>query len=129
MTLTGPRWTDLLLQLSSSAFVEDEVADESGEDRPRSPPTKLDVIFTLEGRVRPYHEYLPWELRRHPLADWHADELLALLTATLDGDPAAIRATFERVETACAAFDSVRPDPVLMPVVEGWGDELSLLRR
>jgi hypothetical protein len=53
---------------------------------------------------------------------------LALLTATLDGDPTAIRATFERIETACAAFDSVHPDPVLIPVIEGLGDELQLLR-
>jgi hypothetical protein len=98
-------------------------------DAAESMPWLLDVIFTLEGRVRPYHKYLPWELRRHPLSHWHAEELLALLTATLDGDPAAIRATFERIEAACAAFDSVRPDPVLTPIVEGWGDELQLLRR
>ncbi|MFF5082820.1 hypothetical protein ACFY36_37755 [Actinoplanes sp. NPDC000266] len=29
MTLSGPRWTDLLLQLTESAFVEDEVAADS----------------------------------------------------------------------------------------------------
>lgn len=98
-------------------------------DAAESMPWLLDLIFTLEGRVRPYHKCLPWELRRHPLAHWQAGELLAWLTATLDGDPSAIRATFERIETACAAFDSVRPEPVLMPVVEGWGDELQLLRR
>jgi hypothetical protein len=98
-------------------------------DAAESMPWLLDVIFTLEGRVRPYHKYLPWELHQHPLSHWPAEELLALLTATLDGDPSAIRATFERIETACAAFDSVRPDPVLIPVIEGWGDELQLLRR
>jgi hypothetical protein len=92
-------------------------------------PWLLDVIFTLAGRVRPYHKYLPWELRQYPLPNWHAEELLALLTATLDGDPAAIRATFERVETLCAAFDSERPEPVLIPVIDDWGDELQLLRR
>jgi hypothetical protein len=62
-------------------------------------PWLLDVIFTLEGRVRPYHKYLSWELH------------------------------LERIETACDEFDSMRPDPVLMPVIEGWGDELQLLRR
>lgn len=98
-------------------------------DAAESMPWLLDVIFTLEGRVRPYHKYLPWELHRHPLSHWDAEELLALLTATLDGDPSAIRATFERVEAASVAFDSVRPSPVLMPVIEGWGDELQLLRR
>jgi hypothetical protein len=36
--------------------------------------------------------------------------------------------TFERIETACAQFDSMRPDPVLLPVIESWGDELHLLR-
>jgi len=98
-------------------------------DAAESMPWLLDVIFSLEGRVRPYHKYLPWELRRHPLSRWPADELLALLTATLDGDPSAIRTTFEHVETACAAFDRVRPRPALVPVIESWGDELRLLRR
>jgi predicted nucleotidyltransferase len=98
-------------------------------DAAESMPWLLDVIFTLEGRVRPYHKYLPWELRRHPLRHWRAEELLALLTATLDGDPSAIRAAFERIETLCAAFDSGRPEPVLVPVIDGWGDELQLLRR
>jgi hypothetical protein len=98
-------------------------------DAAESMPWLLDVIFTLEERVRPYHKYLPWELRRHPLAHWHVEELLALLTATLDGDPSAIRATFERIETLCAAFDSGRPEPILTPIIDGWGDELQLLRR
>jgi hypothetical protein len=98
-------------------------------DAAESMPWLLDVIFTLAGRVRPYHKYLPWELRQHPLPNWHGEELLALLTATLDGDPAAIRATFERVETLCAAFDSERPEPVLTPIIDDWGDELQLLRR
>ena len=31
MTLTGPRWTDLLVQLTQSAFIADEVAAENGE--------------------------------------------------------------------------------------------------
>lgn len=97
-------------------------------DAAESMPWLLDVIFSLAGRVRPYHKYLPWELRRHPLPDWSADELLAILTATLDGDPAAIRATFARIETLCAAFDDRRPAPVLTPVIESWGDELRLLR-
>ncbi|MEU8609577.1 hypothetical protein AB0C29_16400 [Actinoplanes sp. NPDC048791] len=37
MTLTGPRWTDLLLQLSGSAFLADEAAID-GDDADRSPP-------------------------------------------------------------------------------------------
>lgn len=97
-------------------------------DAAESMPWLLDVIFTLEGRVRPYHKYLPWELRRHPLVHWHAEDLLNLLTATLDGDPSAIRATFARIETLCIGFDSRRPEAVLTPVIDSWGDELQLLR-
>jgi hypothetical protein len=98
-------------------------------DAAESMPWLLDVIFTLAGRVRPYHKYLPWELRQHPLPHWDAKELLSLLTATLDGDPSAIRSTFKHVETLCAEFDSERPEPVLTPIIDGWGDELPLLRR
>jgi hypothetical protein len=98
-------------------------------DAAESMPWLLDVIFTLAGRVRPYHKYLPWELRQHPLPHWHAEELLALLTATLDGDPSTIRTTFERVESLCAAFDSERTEPILTPIIDSWGDELQLLRR
>lgn len=97
-------------------------------DAGESVPWLLDTIFTLAGRVRPYHKYLPWELREHPLPGWRADELLGLLNATLDGDPAALRETFTRVEGACVAFDSARPSPLLVPVIEGWGDELTLFR-
>jgi hypothetical protein len=97
-------------------------------DAVESIPWLLDVVFSLAGRVRPYHKYLPWELREHPLPDWHADELLGLLSATADGSPEAIRATFAKVEGLCAAFDEHRPEPVLGPVVDGWGVELELLR-
>jgi hypothetical protein len=40
MTLTGPRWTDLLLQLSGSAFLADEAAID-GDDDDRSPPESV----------------------------------------------------------------------------------------
>ncbi len=98
-------------------------------DAAESVPWLLDVIFSLAGRVRPYHKYLPWELREHPVPEWDARELLSLLQATLDGDPAAIRATFKRVESLCATFDDERPVPVLTPIIEGWGDELQILRQ
>ncbi|GIF98895.1 hypothetical protein [Catellatospora citrea] len=98
-------------------------------DAAESMPWLLDVIFTLAGRVRPYHKYLPWELHHHPVPGWDAAELLALLTATLDGDPAAVRATFQRIDTQCAAFDSQRTEPVLRPIIDAWSDELLLLRQ
>lgn len=97
-------------------------------DAAESLPWLLDVVFTLAGRVRPYHKYLPWELREHPLADWPAADLLPLLDATLDGDPAAIRATFDRVERLCAARDEQSPAAALTDVIAGWGSELDLLR-
>jgi hypothetical protein len=98
-------------------------------DAAESVPWLLDVMFTLAGRVRPYHTYLPWELREHPLPHWPADELLAMLAATLDGEPAAIRTAFQRVETLCAAYDAERAVPVLVPIINGWGDDLRLLKR
>lgn len=97
-------------------------------DAAESMPWLLDVIFTLSGRVRPYHKYLPWELHTHPLPDWHGDALLRLIKSTLDGDPDAIRETFKRVELLCAAFDRQRPEPALQPIIEDWGDELQFLR-
>jgi hypothetical protein len=97
-------------------------------DAAESMPWLLDVIFTLAGRVRPYHKYLAWELREHPLPDWPAEDLLALIEATLDGDPRALRIAFERVEALCTAFDSQRSQPVLTTVIGGWGDDLRLLR-
>jgi predicted nucleotidyltransferase len=97
-------------------------------DAAESLPWLLDVVFTLAGRVRPYHKYLPWELHEHPLPNWDAEELLTLLTSTLDGDPTAIRATFVKVETLCHLFDNELPQPVLTPVIDDWGDNLDLLR-
>lgn len=97
-------------------------------DATESVPWLLDVVFTLAGRVRPYNKYLPWELREHPLPTWEADELLTLLTSTLDGDPSAIRATFVKVEALCEQFDNGLSQPLLRPIIEDWGDKLALLR-
>jgi hypothetical protein len=32
-------------------------------------PQLLTFLFTAEGRIRPYNEYIEWELRAHPLAN------------------------------------------------------------
>lgn len=58
MTLTGPRWTDLLLQLAESAFIADEVAAEADEDDPTAPDgapyrTLVDAISVKLGG--PHH--------------------------------------------------------------------------
>lgn len=95
-------------------------------DAAESMPWLLDVVFSLAGRVRPYHKYLPWELREHPIPAWPADDLLAVLEAKLDGDPAAIRWTFSRVDALCRSFDTRRELPTLGPVIDAWGDQLAL---
>lgn len=95
-------------------------------DAAESMPWLLDVIFALAGRVRPYHKYLPWELRTHPLPDWPADVLLPLLTRTLDGDPSAIREAFTLVQAGCAALDTARGHDHTRAMIESWGAELAL---
>lgn len=57
MTLTGPGWTDLLLQLTESAFIADEVAAETDEDDPTAPDgtayrTLVDAISVKLGGPR-----------------------------------------------------------------------------
>ncbi|MGU3646232.1 hypothetical protein ACLBXX_14790 [Microbacterium sp. C23T] len=88
----------------------------------------LDVIFSLAARVRPYNKYLLWELGTHPLPDWPGQSLPSLLDRTIDGDPAAIRETFHRVEIACHAYDARQGDDQLTRMIDNWGSELALLR-
>jgi hypothetical protein len=97
-------------------------------DAAESMPWLLDVVFALAGRVRPYHKYLAWELREHPLQEWPSHVLLPLLERTLDGDPAAIRETFARVEACCAAYDVARGHDRTREIIGAWGDELALFR-
>lgn len=95
-------------------------------DAAESVPWLLDVVFATAGRVRPYNKYLPWELREHPVDGWPADELLDLVSRTLDGDVAAIRETFPRVRDACRAHDLRRGHTRTSEMIAGWGDELAL---
>jgi hypothetical protein len=90
----------------------------------------LDVVFTLEGRVRPYNKYLAWELREHPLSvpEWSAESLLPQVEAVLDGDADAVRAAYAVVERECLAWDERHGGHDLHELVEGWGDELAVLR-
>ena len=98
-------------------------------DAAESMPWLLDVVFALAGRVRPYHKYLPWELREHPLPDWPCDVLLPLLEGTLDGDPAAIRSLFARIEACCASYDAARGQDRIREIIDAWGDELVIFRQ
>ena len=90
----------------------------------------LDVVFTLEGRVRPYNKYLAWALREHPLSvpEWSADRLLPQVEAVLDGAADAVRAAYAVVERQCLAWDERHGGHELRELVEGWGDELAVLR-
>ena len=93
-------------------------------DAVESVPWLLDTIFSFAGRVRPYHKYLPWELREHPIDGWPAAVLLPLLTRTVDGDPAAIRETFALVVAECDRYDARRGHTKTRDMVDSWGDEL-----
>jgi predicted nucleotidyltransferase len=90
----------------------------------------LDVVFTLEGRVRPYNKYLVWELREHPLSvpEWSAERLLPQVEAVLDGDADAVRAAYLVVERECRTWDERHGGHDLHELIESWGDELALLR-
>jgi hypothetical protein len=95
-------------------------------DAAESVPWLLDVVFTIEGRVRPYNKYLAWELREHPLDGWRADELLGLVERTLDGDPSAVRETYRLVRAACTAYDAGRGHTRTLDMIKGWGRELAI---
>ena len=95
-------------------------------DAAESVPWLLDVVFTMAGRVRPHNKYLTWELRTHPLEGWPADDLLALVQRTLDGDASAVRQTFARVRAACTAYDVVRGHTRATDMVAGWGADLAI---
>jgi predicted nucleotidyltransferase len=58
----------------------------------------LVCLFALEGRVRPFHDYLAWELETHPLEGLPADRLLGLIDRALSGEPAPQRELFRMVE-------------------------------
>lgn len=84
-------------------------------------PYALRTIFALENRIRPYNKYLEWELRRHPLDGWDADDLLPLLDRVLTGDAAAQRELFNLVE-ARARRDGFGD------VIDGWEPDVDWLR-
>jgi hypothetical protein len=72
----------------------------------------LTCLFALEGRVRPFHDYLEWELANYPLEGW--SDLLNLL----DGDQHEL---FRRVEAHTRARG-------LGDVVDSWEPDVPLMR-
>lgn len=95
-------------------------------DAVESLPWLLDTIWTLAGRVRPYHSYLPWELRTHPLPDWDTSLLLELIQRTADGDPSALRETLPLVRAGCERWQATRGHTRATDTIDGWGDQLAL---
>lgn len=101
-------------------------------DSAESVASLLDVVFALEGRVRPYNKYLAWEIREHPLIrlseNWDGDGLIRSVEGLLDGRENAVREVFAEVEKECRAYDLRTEQEMLSKVIDDWGDELLLLR-
>jgi hypothetical protein len=74
----------------------------------------LTCLFALEGRMRPFHDYLEWELENYPLEGWTSAELLGLI----EDDQ---RELFRRVEPHVRARG-------LGDVVDGWEPDVQFMR-
>jgi hypothetical protein len=72
----------------------------------------LTCLFALEGRVRPFHDYVEWELATYPLGGW--SDLLDLV----DGDPHSL---FRRVEAHVRELG-------LGELVDSWEPDVPLMR-
>jgi len=81
----------------------------------------LTALFALEGRVRPFHDALEWELEVEPLRLWPAAELLALVEAALCVGPESQEALFRRLEPQVLAQG-------LGDVVGVWEPDVALMR-
>ncbi|MEW2401262.1 hypothetical protein [Streptomyces sp. NPDC046862] len=82
----------------------------------------LEFLFALDRRPRPYNKYLEWELVRFPLPGWDTAELLdAVGRIASTGDAPLQRRFFARVETVARAAGH-------SPTLDGWGEDLSLMR-
>ncbi len=102
----------------------DDRAFEARMDAVESLPWALTVIFALHRRVRPYNKYLRWELEHFPLEgpEWDTGPLVELLNRIVtDAHPEAQRGLFAKVERASREVG-------LGGIIDGWGDELALLR-
>lgn len=81
----------------------------------------LTCLFALEGRVRPFHDYLAWEVETHPLEGWPADRLLGLIERALSGEPDPQRELFRAVEPHVRAHG-------LGEVVDSWEPDVPFMR-
>jgi hypothetical protein len=74
----------------------------------------LTLLFALEGRVRPFHDYLEWELQNYPLDGWSSEDPLGLL----GGDQ---RELFRRVEPHVRELG-------LGEVIDSWEPDVAFMR-
>jgi len=82
----------------------------------------LDVVFALDGQVRPYSKYLTWSLQHHPLPSWPTDDLLEMIEQYLAGNPVAIRQSLRRVQSTEL--------PLVQEIFDGWAaEQYDALRR
>lgn len=81
----------------------------------------LTCLFALESRLRPFHDYLAWELENHPLDGWPADELMAHIEAVLSGEARPQQELFRRAEQHVRRF-------WLGDVVDSWEPDVPHMR-
>lgn len=80
-------------------------------------PVLLNILFALHnGRLRPYHKYLAWELQTYPLTDlpWPPQTLLALLTSILSSG------AYQDQQTLLQAVERLARAAGHGPVFEAW---------
>ncbi|GAA3150986.1 hypothetical protein JOF29_008384 [Kribbella aluminosa] len=120
-------WINLVYRALKSD--RDGNAFEAGLDGSESIPLFLDVVFALEGLVRPYNKYLRWALQQHPLTAWPSDKVLSLLPRLGAGEPTAMRYALERVRQISSEFGDADDREALRAVFDGWSpDEYAILR-
>lgn len=114
-------WINLVYRALKSA--RDGNSLEAALDASESVPMFLDVIFALNGLVRPYNKYLRWTLDHHPLPGWPTKDLLDLIKNIRLGDPEALKAGLERVREAAGRFDTDNSQDTLIAIFRSWPSE------
>jgi predicted nucleotidyltransferase len=111
-----------LINLSYRALksARDDRTLEARLDASEAIPMFLEAVFALNGLVRPYNKFLPWALRHHPLPDWPADDLLAVIGQWSQGDATMIKYGLARVHEAAVRFDEAQQQTVLRDVFDHW---------
>lgn len=83
-------------------------------------PIFLDIVFALDGLVRPYNKYLPWALDQHPLPSWGRGELLSLVERMLQGSPDGLRLGVRHVHERAMEFAIAQDDPAIRAAFDEW---------